>query len=130
MNLARFLWLIPSSLLLAALIFLCIRAGWPAATVAIVFAILPDLTLIGAFAGGGRLKPERVRAYNLAHSPGLPLGLFAISLVLLFIGDFWLLAVLASAWLLHISVDRVAGYGLREPDGTIRPVGVPRAAVR
>lgn len=128
MNRTKVLWLVAALLLLVPLIFFCVRVGWPAAVVTLAAAILPDVTLIGAFAGNGLLKRSRVGAYNFVHSPSLPLAFLAISIVLLFIGGWWPLAVISLAWLLHIAVDRVAGYGLREPDGSIRPVGATRAA--
>lgn len=127
MNPIRLAWAALSLALLAFAIFEAVTHGWAATAVIVAFAIMPDLALIGAFAGHGRLRPERVRAYNLMHTPWIPLALLTASVTLpLPINgvDGGLALFLAGlAWLLHIAVDRAAGYGLRLPDGRIRPVG-------
>lgn len=126
MNSIRLAWLAFAILLTGACIALGILQGWVATGILAAAAILPDVALIGAFAGAGRLRPERVRFYNTLHTP-LP----AIGLVLagagLAIGTGSRIALLIGvAWLAHIAIDRACGFGLRKPDGSIRPVGRPR----
>ena len=60
----------------------------------------------------GHLPPRAVWLYNLWHNFTLPVALF-VALLLLFPGNPW--PVLG--WLLHISIDRLVGFGLRGDDG-------------
>lgn len=41
-----------------------------------------------------------------------------------------LVVVAGCAWLLHIAIDRVVGYGPREPAGSIRSAGATVPAAR
>jgi hypothetical protein len=123
-NRARVWWAITAMLLLAAAIGLCIALGWGAAGITLLFAVLPDAALIGAFAEQGRLKPSRVRFYNLMHAPILAIALAAAGAIpLLLPARPWGLALAGLAWTAHIAADRAFGYGLRAPDGSIVPVG-------
>ena len=139
MNLIRIAWGILAVVLIGFAIFEDAKYGGVAIAVLVVFAILPDLSLIGAFAGSGRLRPDRVRLYNLAHAWWLPVALVVASLAVPVPGFGWGLRpgleifLAGLAWLAHIAVDRAVGYGLRAPDGSIRPVGrpyVPAGATR
>ncbi len=139
MNLIRISWGVLALVLVGFAVFEGAKYGGVAIAVLVVFAILPDLSLIGAFAERGRLRPDRVRLYNVAHAWWLPVALIGASLVVPIPGFGWglrpgLEVFLAGlAWLAHIAVDRVVGYGLRAPDGSIRPVGrpyVPAGAAR
>lgn len=129
MNAARVAWSVAAGALFAFAVFESVKYGWVAAGVVVAFAILPDLALIGAFAEHGRLRPARVRAYNLLHSPWIPLGLIAASIVLPLPSLGWGLRgglelfLAGLGWLLHIASDRAFGFGLRAADGSIRPVG-------
>jgi hypothetical protein len=58
------------------------------------------------------LPPRAVWLYNLWHNFTLPVALFA-ALLLLVAGNPWPIL----GWLLHISVDRLMGFGLRGDDG-------------
>ncbi len=119
----RILWAVAAALLLALLIVICVHRGWGAAALCVVFGVLPDLALIGAFGGRGRLKPERVGLYNLLHAMPLALGAAALGGLLGALGvDAWMLVVAGVAWVVHIAVDRACGYGLRASDGAILPV--------
>jgi hypothetical protein len=60
----------------------------------------------------GHLPPRAVWLYNFWHNFTLPVALFA-ALLLLFAGNPWPLL----GWLLHISLDRLMGFGLRGEDG-------------
>lgn len=124
-NRARVWWAITAMLLLAAVIGLCIALGWGAAGITLLFALLPDAALIGTFAEQGRLKPSRVRFYNLMHAPILAMTLAAAGAILLLLlpARPWGLALAGLAWMAHIAADRAFGYGLRAPDGSIVPVG-------
>ncbi len=61
------------------------------------------------------LRGPRVGAviYNAVHSTLAPAALLAIGLTM----DRPLLAEIATIWLAHIGVDRVAGYGLKYAEG-------------
>jgi hypothetical protein len=81
------------------------------------FGAAPDLALLlGAGRGlaKGQLHPRAVGLYNLVHRPWGPLLLAAAAVAGL--GGTALL-IGALAWGLHVAIDRVAGYGLRTPDG-------------
>lgn len=126
---ARATWTVLAVALLAFAVFESVQHGWGATVVMAAFAVMPDLSLIGAFAEHGKLRPERVAAYNLLHTPWMPLALVAVGLVIavagLGLGDLPRLApfLAGTAWLTHIAVDRAAGFGLRARDGSIVPVG-------
>jgi len=89
---------------------------WPI----VLFAIAPDLSFVagvGQSAAPGQLPTNAVPVYNLVHRPLLPMALIAATSVGP-LSVFWLAAGLA--WLTHIAVDRVTGYGLRTKDGWLR----------
>lgn len=120
MIITRMLWTLLALALLAFGIIQSVAHGWVFGIAVIAAAIAPDLALIGAFdpERPGRLRPSRVRVYNLAHTPGIPLALMLVGALTSAV-----LFVFAGAWLMHIAFDRAFGYGLRRPDGSIRPVG-------
>ncbi|MGH3016574.1 MAG: DUF4260 family protein, partial [Gaiellaceae bacterium] len=81
------------------------------------FGAAPDLALLlGAGAGlaQGQLHPRAVGIYNALHRVWGPLLLAALVAAGV-LGTGFLVGALA--WGLHIAIDRVAGYGLRTPDG-------------
>lgn len=121
MTRSQLLWLPISLLLLAACITLGIMLGWGATGVIFAAAVLPDISLIGAFATEGKLKPQRVRLYNFLHAVTLPSGLALIGCVVAASTQDFTALLFALAWFTHIAVDRACGYRLREPDGSIRP---------
>lgn len=135
MNITRMIWGVLGIALLAFAIFESVKYGWVAAAVVFVFAILPDVALIGAFREPGLLKSERVAFYNALHAPWIPLVLIAASIVAPLPSLGWGLRgglelfLAGLAWLMHIALDRAVGYGVRERDGSIRQVGVRRVAV-
>ena len=90
---------------------------------AVTFFIAPDLTfLVGAGepTEAGYLPTRAVRWYNAMHRMSVPLVLtsiigtvlapLAFGPLVLFIGGL--------SWMAHIALDRAAGYGLRNPDGS------------
>jgi hypothetical protein len=85
--------------------------------------IAPDLTFLAA-AGArepavrGQLPRRAVPFYNAAHRTWIPLALTAAYTVAPL--DTPALFTFLLAWMLHIAVDRVAGYNLRSQDGFIR----------
>ncbi|MFI6388603.1 DUF4260 family protein [Nonomuraea sp. NPDC050547] len=115
---ARVAWAALALFLLAFTVLEVVNHGAPALVTAIVFAIVPDLTMfIGAREGGdGRLSPKAVPFYNFMHRPWIPL----VILVGYSFGpvDFVPLFVAGLAWLLHVAADRAFGYGLRNRDGS------------
>lgn len=123
------LWILFSVGLVALAIFEGVKYGWFAASILIVFALLPDIALIGAFAEQPPLiRPERVRFYNLMHTPWIPSVMMLIALAPwpplgLGLQGGLELFLAGLAWLTHICVDRALGYGLRNADGSIRPSG-------
>ncbi len=81
----------------------------------IVFAIAPDLALLGGAGPGlerGQIHPRAVPFYNAVHRFWAPAVLVAVSLLL---APAWLAAGLA--WIAHIAFDRSLGFGLRSPEG-------------
>ncbi|MGC2781871.1 MAG: DUF4260 domain-containing protein, partial [Bradyrhizobium sp.] len=71
--------------------------------------LAPDLSF------AGYLRGPRVGAvlYNAVHSTLVPAALLALGLAM----ERPLLTDLATIWLAHIGVDRLAGYGLKYVDG-------------
>lgn len=125
-NIVRLSWILTALLLLGACIAVGVVQGWAATGVIVAAALLPDVALIGAFAEEGRLRPERVRFYNLLHAPILAIAMLSAGAVLVIATGANTVLLVGAAWLTHIAVDRACGFGLREPDGSIRPVGIPR----
>lgn len=139
----RFAWALFALGLIVVLIVESARYGWAIGSAVIVFLLLPDVALIGAFdrARPGSLKPERVAFYNALHRPWPGLVLLAIG-ALLFLPALGgapalggvpagrAVAAAGLAWLAHVAVDRASGYGLRDAAGAIRPVGGLRAPAR
>jgi hypothetical protein len=91
--------------------------------IAVGFFVAPDLTfLIGAgqTTAKGSLPTRAVPWYNRMHRMWIPLTLTSIIGIALaplaivplagFIGGL--------SWMAHIALDRAAGYGLRNPDGS------------
>jgi uncharacterized protein DUF4260 len=86
---------------------------WPI----LAFIVFPDLTMLvgaGVKTEHGQLAARAVPIYNCVHRPIVPLALIAAASFDL-LPRFWLVAGLA--WLAHIAIDHVAGYGLRTADG-------------
>jgi Domain of unknown function (DUF4260) len=85
------------------------------------FGAAPDIALFAGIgtglAKGGQLHPRAVPLYNALHRFAGPVALAIVAAAVLPAGYL----VGALAWALHIAVDRVAGYGLRTPDGFQRP---------
>lgn len=82
-----------------------------------VFGLGPDLALFLGFGAGlakGQLHPRAVPAYNLLHRFSGPLVLAALSISGLLPRP---LLVGALAWMLHVTLDRALGYGLRTRGG-------------
>ena len=116
----RLLYAMLATTLLASIPFEVIEHGsgyWQLAA----FGFGPDLALfygVGARLERGQLHPRAVRLYNHVHRYWLPLALITLASLGLvphayFVGGL--------AWCLHISLDRVLGYGLRTRDGFQRP---------
>jgi hypothetical protein len=81
------------------------------------FGAMPDIALFAGIGTGlakGQLHPRAVPLYNALHRFAGPALLAAVVLALSLPAGF---LVGAGAWALHIGIDRVAGYGLRTPDG-------------
>jgi hypothetical protein len=76
-----------------------------------IFGYVPAF-LFGRPPAKGYLPPRAVWLYNFWHNYTLPMLLW-VALLLLFSGNPWPLL----GWLLHISLDRLMGFGLRGDDG-------------
>jgi len=76
-----------------------------------IFGYVPAF-LFGRPPAKGYLPPRAVWLYNLWHNYTLPAVIW-IALLLLLAGNPWPLV----GWLLHISLDRLMGFGLRGDDG-------------
>jgi hypothetical protein len=103
-----------AAVLLAAAIAAVIAhgSGWWLFT---AFIIAPDLALLFGMGPGlekGRLHPRAVPLYNALHSLVGPVLLAAAAIAL---GPWALIGALA--WGLHVSFDRLVGYGVRTRDG-------------
>ncbi|GAA2187562.1 hypothetical protein GCM10009786_13040 [Leucobacter alluvii] len=128
MNLMRLSWGMGAAVWFAVTVLVCVALGPAAVIVALAFGLGPDVALIGAFAERGRLKPTRVRLYNTLHTMTLPIVLLVIGSVTFFItggidGGFIYIALAGAAWFVHIAADRAFGFGFRDSDGSIIPVG-------
>jgi hypothetical protein len=85
--------------------------------------IAPDLTFLAAAraheeVSHGQLPRKAVAFYNIAHRTWIPLalaGVYALGPL-----DAPAAFTFLLGWMLHITVDRVAGYNLRDKDGFIR----------
>jgi Domain of unknown function (DUF4260) len=69
--------------------------------------IAVDLSLLGYLAG----PKVGATIYNLAHTTVTPIALGAVGVLI----DTPILIQISLAWLAHIGVDRVLGYGLKYP---------------
>ena len=81
------------------------------------FGAMPDVALLLGIARGlapGQLHPRAVPLYNALHHPAGPIALAGVVLAASLPAGY---LVGALAWAVHIAVDRIAGYGLRTPDG-------------
>lgn len=122
------LWAVLAIALLAFGVFEAVKYGWVAAGVFVLFLLLPDVALIGAFDARrrGALLPSRVAFYNALHQPWLPLAMMLAAMVVplpvlgLGLRGGLELFLAGLGWLTHVAADRAFGYGLRAPDGTIR----------
>ena len=104
-----------AGVLLAAAVFVLVDrdTGW---WQFFAFGAMPDIALfvgIGAGLAKGQLHPRAVPLYNALHRFAGPIAFGILAAAFLPAGYL----VGALAWGLHIAVDRVAGYGLRTPDG-------------
>ena len=128
MNSLRLVWGMSAAVWLIVIVMACVWWGWPATGVAVLFGLLPDVALIGAFAEQGRLKPSRVRLYNTLHTMTIPIALVVVGVAVFILtgayeSGFWPIALAGLAWFVHVAADRALGFGLRDADGAIIPVG-------
>lgn len=124
---SRAMWGMSALVWVIVAVLWCVQWGWPAILIVIVFGVLPDVALIGAFAEKGRLKPSRVTFYNVMHTVAFAAGLIVIGVVVMLLtggilDGVWQIALAGLAWFIHIAVDRVFGFGLRDEHGEIIPV--------
>lgn len=124
MGFLRLTWGMSAAVWFVMIVLCCVMWGWPAATIAIIFGILPDISLIGAFAERGRLKPSKVKFYNTMHTMTIPVIMLIVGVILFFLtgafpDGFYGLALAGLAWFVHIAADRTLGFGPRAADGTI-----------
>lgn len=127
MGYTRVVWGMSALLWLIITVLWCVWFGLPAVTVAVIFALLPDIALIGAFESQGKLKPERVKFYNAMHNAFVAVGVLAVGFAVFILtggmdGGIWAIGVAGLAWFVHIAVDRALNFGSRAPDGSIIPV--------
>jgi hypothetical protein len=125
-------WLIVWALLTTFAVFEVVKHGYVNGTAidaafltatAVGFFIAPDLTfLIGAGqpAAKGFLPTRAVPWYNTMHRMWIPLTLTSIiGIALAPLAQVPLVGFIGGlSWMAHISLDRAAGYGLRNPDGS------------
>lgn len=128
MNTVRFFWCLAAVFLVGFAIFESIKYGWVAACVIVGFSIFPDVPILPGFRGDGLLKARYVGLYNVLHSTWIPLAFMLAAMAPIPALGWGLrpgkeLFLAGVAWLLHITVDRAVGFGVRERDGSIRRVG-------
>jgi len=116
----RAAWLANALFWSAFAVLEAINHGWLAGTLALAFAVLPDLAFLVALDEAphmkkGQLPPRAVPYYNAMHRALVPLAL----MVLCIVAPVDLAPAFAAlcSWLAHISYDRVFGYGLRTKEG-------------
>ena len=84
-----------------------------------LFLLAPDLfglipaSLLGPAPARGYLPPRGVWLYNVWHTYTVPAVLWIGALLLVTVVNPWPLV----GWLIHISADRLLGFGLRGEDG-------------
>ena len=84
-----------------------------------LFLLAPDLfglitaSLLGPAPARGYLPPRGVWLYNVWHTYTVPAVLWIGALLLVTVVNPWPLL----GWLIHISADRLLGFGLRGEDG-------------
>lgn len=127
MGYSRVIWGMSALLWLVITVLWCAWFGWPAVLVALLFAVLPDIALVGAFASPGKLKPERVAFYNTMHNAIIAVAVLAAGFALFLAtggmdGGIWVVGLAGLAWFVHIAADRAFGFGRRDTDGSIIPV--------
>jgi Domain of unknown function (DUF4260) len=86
--------------------------------VLLIFAVLPDVAILGGLRRGlapGQLHPRAVPLYNALHRLAMPAAIAAVGV---FAGPRWFTA--AAGWAFHICFDHAVGLGLRTPDGFVR----------
>ncbi|MGC0421260.1 DUF4260 family protein [Embleya sp. AB8] len=118
------------TLFLAAFaVFESVKYGFATSAAALVFFVLPDLTMFvgvkdalrdGASHEPGRLQVRAVPYYNAMHRAWVPLVVlvgYAVSPI-----EWPPLFAAGLGWLTHIALDRAAGYGLRTREGIRRDV--------
>ncbi len=93
-------------LVLSLLLYAEAGRGW---LFFLLLLFLPDVSIAG-YALGARAGAT---IYNVVHSYVLPLLLGVVGLLL----RQELLVTLALIWTAHIGMDRLLGYGLKEPTG-------------
>ncbi len=86
----------------------------------LALALAPDLPLF--FGAGndlvkGQLHPRAVNAYNATHSLIGPAAVITFGLVIALMGADKGFLVVGLVWGMHVSLDRVMGYGLRTREG-------------
>jgi hypothetical protein len=111
----RIEYLAASLILVGAAIWQKDQLGW----VFWFLLLAPDLfglvpaSLLGPAAARGYLPPRGVWLYNLWHTYTVPAVLWIGGLLLVAVANPWPLL----GWAIHISVDRLLGFGLRGDDG-------------
>jgi hypothetical protein len=119
----RSAWAVWAAFLLAFAILEGVNHGTGSWLALAAGLIAPDLSFFAA-AGAhepvrqGQLPRKAVPFYNTAHRTWIPFGLVVVYTLL----PVWspVLFTFLLAWVLHIAVDRVAGYNLRTKEGFIR----------
>ncbi|WP_020575180.1 DUF4260 family protein [Actinopolymorpha alba] len=119
----RVAWASWAAFLLAFALFEAVKYGTGVWLALIGGLIAPDLTFLAAVGvkeklRRGQLAPRAVPYYNALHRTWVPLAIalvYSVGIV-----DWPALFTFLLAWMLHIAVDRIAGYGLRTKEGFVR----------
>ncbi|GAB3581336.1 DUF4260 family protein [Amycolatopsis endophytica] len=116
----RVAWALVAAFLLAFAVFEAVKHGGWTVGALVLGLIGPDLTFLAGIGAGpierGVLPRRVVPFYNAAHHWAPPVVLLVVFSFVASPAAF----TLGLAWLAHIAVDRVFGYGLRTAEGRQR----------
>jgi hypothetical protein len=93
-----------SVFLLSSTIYFVVGFNW---LFFVVLFFTPDIFMLGYF----KNNVFGAIVYNLGHTYTIPIGLGLIGLL----GGFQTILAISLIWLAHIGLDRVLGFGLKQP---------------
>ncbi|GGZ82941.1 DUF4260 family protein [Streptomyces bluensis] len=119
----RVAWGLLSAVLLVFAVFEATKYGGWVVVAALAGAVAPDLSFLLGLSGPhqhGQLPRRAVPVYNLLHRPVVAIVVMLTCLIPESPSVAVPLFNFGLTWLLHITVDRALGFGLRTADGWYR----------